>query len=158
MVSKIFQLNTDGDVFDGKEKPIGRSEHLESVMLEKTGEGLIVITFVSVTELHGPVGLADVRVKVIDPIILGVKVVCRLFTFPNAPPFEGVTDQVPVLAPPVIVPLIGMVVPAHIVVSFPAFTTGLIKKVTIITSLTALHGPGGLSDVNVSVTLKFAIS
>ena len=123
-----------------------------------TTAGSTVITLESVTELQGPVGFAEVSVKVIVPPILGVNVVCRLFTFPNAPPFEGVTDQVPVLAPPVIVPLIGMVVPAHIVVSFPAFTTGLIKKVTIITSLTALHGPGGLSDVNVSVTLKFAIS
>ena len=123
-----------------------------------TAAGFTVITFVSVTELHGPVGLADVRVKVIDPIIFGVKVVCRLFTFPKVPLLSGLIVHVPVLVPPVIAPLIGMVVPAHIVVSFPALTTGFTKKATVNASFTALHGPEGSADVSVSVTLKFAIS
>ena len=123
-----------------------------------TAAGFTVITFVSVTELHGPVGLADVRVKVIDPIIFGVKVVCRLFTFPKVPLLSGLIVHVPVLVPPVIAPLIGMVVPAQIVVSFPALTTGFTKKVTVNALFTALHGPEGSADVSVSVTLKFTIS
>jgi hypothetical protein len=123
-----------------------------------TTAGSTVITLESVTELQGPVGFAEVRVKVIVPPILGVNVVCRLFAFPKVPPFDGLTDQVPVLAPPLIVPLIGMVVPAQIVVSFPALTTGFTKNVTVKESFTALHGPTGLMDVSVSVTLEFAIS
>ena len=123
-----------------------------------TTAGATVITLESVTELQGPVGFAEVSVKVIVPPILGVNVVCRLLAFPKVPPFEGDTDQVPVLAPPVIVPLIGIVVPAQIVVSFPALTTGFTKKVTVNASFTALHGPEGSADVSVRVTLKFAIS
>ena len=81
-----------------------------------------------------------------------------MFASPKVPPLGGLTDQVPVVAPPLMVPLIGMVVPAQIVVSFPALTTGLTKNVTVKASFTALHGPTGSMDVSVSVTLKSAIS
>jgi hypothetical protein len=155
----MFQLDTAGVGFDGKVKSIGRSEQMERKKVENTGIGLIIICIESDTLPHGPKGSAEFRKSHTDPfVILGVNVVCRLFAFPKVPPFDGLTDQVPVLAPPLIVPLIGMVVPAQIVVSFPALTTGFTKNVTVKESFTALHGPTGLMDVSVSVTLEFAIS
>jgi hypothetical protein len=54
MVSKIFQLNTDGDVIGGKVKPIGRSEQIEIDVFKKDGTALIVIVVVADTTAQPP--------------------------------------------------------------------------------------------------------
>ena len=121
--------------------------------------GLTVICSESVTLPHGPEGSAEFRKSHTDPfVILGVNVVCRLFAFPKVPPLDGLTDQVPVVAPPLMTPLILKVLSEHIVALFPASTIGFTKNVTVKASFTALHGPTGSMDVSVSVTLEFAIS
>ena len=61
MVSKIFQLPTDGIVFVGKVKSIGRSEQMERVKGENTGIGLTVICSESFTLPHDPSGFAEVK-------------------------------------------------------------------------------------------------
>ena len=54
MVSKIFQLPTDGIVFVGKVKSIGRSEQIEIDVSKKDGTALIVTVAVSDTAAQPP--------------------------------------------------------------------------------------------------------
>ena len=50
----MFQLDTKGVVFDGKVKPIGRSEQIEIDVFKKDGTALIVTVAVSDTAAQPP--------------------------------------------------------------------------------------------------------
>ena len=54
MVSKIFQLPTDGIVFVGKVKSIGRSEQMDRNRVSEYGRASIVTLVVVVTSTHPP--------------------------------------------------------------------------------------------------------
>ena len=54
IVSTIFQLETAGVGFDGKVKPIGRSEQMEIDVFKKDGTALIVIVVVADTTAQPP--------------------------------------------------------------------------------------------------------
>jgi hypothetical protein len=115
---------------------------------------LIDNTSASLTAPHIVAGSFVVSVSVTVPAdlsaALGVYVVFRAEALAKVPVPD--VDQVDDVADPPLVPETDAISPAQMVISEPAFTVAAGLIVTVIASLTALHGPLGLSVVIVKMT------
>ena len=117
-------------------------------------------TSASLTAPHMVGGLFVVRVRVTLPAdlsaALGVYVVLRADALAKVPVPD--VDQVDDVADPPLVPETDATSPEQIVISVPAFTVAAGLIVTVIASLTALHGPLGSFVVSVRITLPADLS
>ena len=101
----MFQLDTKGVVFDGKVKPIGRSEQIEIDVFKKDGTALIVTVALSDTAAQPPAA-ATVQVTIYVPAVLELGVIAPVLVF-NVKPVKGgagvpdveVTEYIPGAAP-----------------------------------------------------------